>query len=29
VVEDVFALAVALQIEGHDAEDGVVLVTQG
>ena len=29
MIEDVFALAVALQIEGHDTEDAAVLVTQG
>ena len=28
VVEDVFALAVALQIEGHDAQHGVVVASQ-
>src|SRR5690606_7932060 len=29
VVEDVFALAVALEIEGHDADHGAVFIMQG
>jgi hypothetical protein len=28
VVEDIFALAVALQIEGHDAQHDVVVIAQ-
>src|SRR5690606_23690661 len=29
VVEDVFALTVALQIKGHDADNGAVFIMQG